>query len=111
MTEPLAPDVAPVLQADAQGRLTVHLTCVGGGYNLRGLRVADLCPECATPLGKSTEGRWLRFAEPQWLNAIARGATLLVAAALVGLGWRYGLYAMELFLLPSQPSQLSMARP
>jgi hypothetical protein len=47
-------------------------------YNLRGLPVAGLCPECGTPIGLSIRGDLIRFSDPVWVNRLAWAAKLLL---------------------------------
>ena len=72
MDSPLQPD--PVAQIiDASGAISTDVVCRRCGYNLRGLPPAGRCPECATPIGLSTSGDLLRFADPEWVDKLARG--------------------------------------
>lgn len=54
------------------------IPCRNCGYNLRGLREDMACPECGTAVGLSTRGDFLRFADPTWVDLIARGAAIIV---------------------------------
>jgi hypothetical protein len=56
--------------------IQVDTSCLHCGYNLRGLRVDGLCPECGSPIGRSVLGNYLRYSEVDWLQTIGRGATL-----------------------------------
>jgi hypothetical protein len=56
--------------------LTDDTSCIRCGYNLRGLSPDGLCPECATPIGRSLRGDLLRFADPDWLARLRFGASL-----------------------------------
>lgn len=69
---------------------TVCLTCE---YNLRGLGSDGRCPECGTAIGRSLRGDFLRFADPQYVRALAKGVTLMlwgVAVGIVGVILRSG---------------------
>lgn len=70
---------------DAQGVLSIDLECKRCGYNLRGLRQEGRCPECGTPIGLSTLGDLLRFADPKWVDKVALGLTILLWMILGGL--------------------------
>lgn len=67
------------------GVIDQDLSCKRCGYNLRGLREENLCPECGTPVGRSTTADLLRFADPNWVGRVAAGANLLVWALLLGI--------------------------
>lgn len=63
---------------DESGTLIADVLCRRCGYNLRGLPGAGHCPECGTPVGRSTLGDLLQFSDPQWLEGLARGANLVL---------------------------------
>ena len=50
--------------------------CPTCGYNLRGLKDENVCPECNAPVGQSLLGDRLEFANPRWLRRIGWGAFL-----------------------------------
>lgn len=75
--------------------------CVCCGYNLRGLHQNGACPECATPIGRSIRGDFLRFAEPEWVRRVAVGVLMLAVALIV---------ALLLGCLGAAVSLLSMSR-
>lgn len=56
--------------------------CVSCGYDLRGARRQDRCPECGTPISRTLEGCSLHAGEPEWLTRIGRGAGLAATAGL-----------------------------
>jgi hypothetical protein len=60
------------------GVLIIDVTCRRCGYNLRGLCEDGRCPECGTAIGLSTRGDLLRFAEPQWVDRLARGVRYIL---------------------------------
>lgn len=74
--QPAAAPVGPPL--DAYGAIADDIHCRQCGYNLRGLTEAHRCPECGAAVGLSTRGNLLRFAEPGWVERIARGGRLLM---------------------------------
>ena len=70
---------------DERGEIVVDHECKKCGYNLRGLREDGRCPECGTPIGLSTTGDLLRFADPEWVEKVARGLKIILWMILVGL--------------------------
>jgi len=70
---------------DERGEIVVDHECKKCGYNLRGLREDGRCPECGTPIGLSTTGDLLRFADPDWVEKVARGLKIILWMILVGL--------------------------
>ncbi len=77
------PDVPGLF--DERGEIVVDHECKKCGYNLRGLREDGRCPECGTPIGLSTTGDLLRFADPEWVEKVARGLKIILWMILVGL--------------------------
>ncbi|MCG3125283.1 MAG: hypothetical protein CHACPFDD_00100 [Phycisphaerae bacterium] len=67
----------------ADGSINQDITCKKCGYNLRGLRENGLCPECATPVGRSVTGDLLRFADPAWVGRVAFGLNLIVLGIVI----------------------------
>lgn len=67
------------------GAIQQDVACKRCGYNLRGLREDGLCPECATPIGRSVTGDLLRFADPGWVGRVAFGLDLLVFGIVIAL--------------------------
>ncbi|MFH0983023.1 MAG: hypothetical protein V2A79_16005 [Planctomycetota bacterium] len=65
------------------------MPCAACGYNLRGLTLVKVCPECGSPITRSVFGNQLRYSEPGWVEKLRRGAALLrwsiVASILLGL--------------------------
>lgn len=76
----------PQAPPDDEGRLRATLRCIPCGYNLRGLALDGVCPECGTPVRQSLLRDDLRLADPVWLRKIQRGLLLLMLAigAVVG---------------------------
>jgi hypothetical protein len=72
------PDVPKEAILDQNGALAVDTTCRRCGYNLRGLREDGRCPECGTAIGLSTRGDLLRFADPEWVEKLARGVRFML---------------------------------
>lgn len=77
----------PVTPPAVARRLTGDLWCIGCGYNLRGLSIRELCPECGTPVRATILG----VVDPK-----AHELAPLTAPRLVGVGliaWAVGLWA------------------
>ncbi|NUQ47946.1 MAG: hypothetical protein HUU22_18175, partial [Phycisphaerae bacterium] len=66
------------------GTVGEDLPCRKCGYNLRGLNPDRICPECATPVGRSIRGEYLRFADPDWVETMASGMNWIVTGLFVG---------------------------
>ncbi len=47
--------------------------CISCGYSVDRLEVTALCPECATPVERSVRGDALRYVNPEYVAALARG--------------------------------------
>jgi len=68
------------------------IPCIGCAYDLAGLTVDAVCPECATPIGETIDLERLVFADEGWLRAVRRGllcvqnapAMLLIAPMVYG---------------------------
>src|SRR3990172_7537522 len=92
------PSPAPArVQLDSAGHLDQDVICIRCGYNLRGLSLDRVCPECGTPIGRSLHGDLLRFAPPIWLAVLISGVNWILAGMLVkiiDLGLSLGLKAM-----------------
>jgi len=73
----------PTELLDAAGTIHLDLACRRCGYNLRGLRPEGRCPECGAAIGLSCYGDLLRFADPKWVETLARGATLVLWGTVV----------------------------
>jgi hypothetical protein len=88
------PDLPPPTATEAHfppeipdGPIGFDLPCRRCSYNLRGLLAVGLCPECGTPVGRSLQGDLLRFADPNWVERLARGGRLvMIGLTLVVLG-------------------------
>ncbi len=67
------------------GVIVEDITCRRCGYNLRGLGENGRCPECGTAVGLSIHGDLLRFAEPAWVEKLARGMELILVGIVTGI--------------------------
>lgn len=70
----------------ADGALEKDMFCSRCGYNLRGLTLEGLCPECGSPVSRSVHGNLLRFAHPEWINKLRKGIAVKLWGMLIGLG-------------------------
>jgi hypothetical protein len=52
--------------------------CRKCGYNLRMLSASGRCPECGTAVGYSLQGDLLRFMDPNWVETLSRGVSLVI---------------------------------
>jgi hypothetical protein len=68
---------------DAAGTIVCDVACRRCAYNLRGLGREGRCPECGTPVGVSTHGDLLRYADPAWVQRLNRGGNLVVTWLIV----------------------------
>ena len=83
-------------------RVAADLSCRRCQYNLRGMALGGLCPECGVPVALSIGDDLLCHAEPAWIDTVRRGVMVLfwttvsvVGVTLVGIfllpGLKYGL--------------------
>ncbi|MFG0284588.1 MAG: hypothetical protein ACF8R7_09220 [Phycisphaerales bacterium JB039] len=72
----------------AEVRVEYDQMCVQCGYQLRGLAVTGVCPECGTAIARSFRGDRLSAADPAYVGALQTGTRRLlvgiVALLLVG---------------------------
>lgn len=102
-----APRLSGQPPLDEQRSLTQDLPCSKCGYNLCGLSLQGVCPECGLSIGRSAPPGMLRFSDPQWLSQLASGMNLIVvgigasvvamvanllAACLLGGFWAYAFF-------------------
>lgn len=57
------------------------LRCGTCGYELRGLAMGGVCPECGASVAASLRPHALRWASPEYLATLRRGATLIEVGA------------------------------
>ncbi len=72
---PAHPDHGPVVVND--------LSCTGCGYNLRGVPISKVCPECGRAVELSLQGEILRFASPAYLKSIDLGLSIVLTSIFV----------------------------
>ncbi|UCD27929.1 MAG: hypothetical protein JSV03_12610 [Planctomycetota bacterium] len=73
---------ADKLILDSGGYIDQDVACIRCGYNLRGLLPERVCPECGTPIGRSTYGDLLQFCDPLWVRTLASGTNWMVGGIL-----------------------------
>lgn len=100
----IGPDVPGVDMPGASPSPTAvidhDLPCTQCGYNLRGLTSGMNCPECAAPVARSAHGRWLRFANAEWLDRLRRGVLLKLWSMLLSLVVSFGAAALVFMGFP-----------
>lgn len=69
--------VAPTIGLDDKGCVAEHVRCGKCGYDVFGLDVEGLCPECGTRLCVSLGNSRLLFADPAWIAKVASGVEVL----------------------------------
>jgi hypothetical protein len=74
------PPLSATVRLDERGCLDEDVPCRKCGYNLRGLSPDGRCPECGVAIGRSLQGDYLRFADPQWVQTLASGMNWILAA-------------------------------
>lgn len=96
---------------DAHGAIAEDSECKRCGYNLRGLKEDGRCPECGTPIGLSTQGDLLCFADPEWVEKVGHGMTIILWMMLIGviIGALAGFLAAVGFQLRTFTAVLSLA--
>jgi hypothetical protein len=60
------------MDSSTAGALSEDTPCGECGYNLRGLTVENLCPECGTPISKSMHRGLLRYSHPNYIWKLKR---------------------------------------
>lgn len=81
---PPTPPAPSVVRLDANGRIDEDVSCRKCGYNLRGLLPETVCPECATVVGRSLRGDYLRFADPAWVAQLFSGLNWIMYGVALG---------------------------
>lgn len=76
-------DMRPGVVDAATKTVCVDLDCRRCGYNLRTLAESGRCPECGSPVGLSTRGNFLQFANPEWAGKVAKGLQIIFAMIIV----------------------------
>ncbi|MHC5113724.1 MAG: hypothetical protein ACYTGP_04775 [Planctomycetota bacterium] len=70
----------PALALDDEGRITADVVCCHCGYDLRGLRLDDRCPECSAFVGGAVHGSTLDQCSEAWVALLRRGTLILAVA-------------------------------
>lgn len=70
-------EARPAGLLDDAGVVQLDLPCLRCSYNLRGLAEGANCPECGLPLARSIRGDFLAYADPAYVETLARGARVL----------------------------------
>ncbi len=86
---------------DSDGVINTDHLCRQCEYNLRGLREGSICPECGSPISISFRDDFLRFANPYWMQKVARGLFIILLMTVVriiahGSNRHIGLQASEI---------------
>ncbi|MEM9915414.1 MAG: hypothetical protein AAF911_10670 [Planctomycetota bacterium] len=68
---------------DEQQRIVCDLPCRSCGYNLFMIHSRANCPECGTAAHWSLVGDLLRFADAEWVQALAKGLAWLLVTTLL----------------------------
>ncbi|MEM8757332.1 MAG: hypothetical protein AAGF47_06080 [Planctomycetota bacterium] len=77
-----APDALPAQFAqrtpyDKQGMVTESVPCCRCGYDVRGLHLQAICPECREPVARSVVGDLLAFMPAERVRALHKGLGLV----------------------------------
>lgn len=75
ITGPAPPDPARAISD--------HRACITCGYDLIGLPVGGVCPECGTLAADSLRGILLQFASPDYLRSVRLGLSLVLSGILI----------------------------
>jgi hypothetical protein len=84
------------------------IACCACGYNLKYLQSDGRCPECGTAIELSLRGDWLGNSDPDWINQLTWGSTVLMSGALFHF---FGLCAAMLFRRTQPPLALGLFIP
>jgi hypothetical protein len=63
----------PLGSAAAHRLATQDVPCLRCGYNLRGLKIDGLCPECGAPIARSLHGNLLGYSAPEYVAKLQAG--------------------------------------
>lgn len=77
---PAAPPTPPTPPPLVLNRLQSCLKC---GYQLQGLPLGGVCPECGTPVQDSLKGYFLQYADPEYRRKVGLGLSLILNAILL----------------------------
>lgn len=76
------PTPNPYVAGVMSGPVPFSSQCRGCGYDLSGLDIAGLCPECSKPIFDSLQGDLLAFAPRHYLQSLHRGTVSILASIL-----------------------------
>jgi hypothetical protein len=99
------PSAAP----DDAGHIVDDQICRRCGYNLRGLRRDGRCPECGTAVALSLEGDLLRYADPRWVERLARGSRFILNGLSAALVCAIATGVLSAVTPPGSPGATAMA--
>lgn len=74
----------------ASGLVCADINCCRCGYNLRTLLETGRCPECGAPVGVSTRGNFLQYADPDWVSQVAKGLSIVFAMIIASIAINAG---------------------
>jgi len=81
------PPMCVPVKIDPTGHIDQDINCIRCGYNLRGLSVEGICPECGTAVGRSFQGDLLRFAPPEWIEKLASGMNWILVGIVISIAF------------------------
>ncbi|MBX3359492.1 MAG: hypothetical protein KF745_13815 [Phycisphaeraceae bacterium] len=76
-------EATPAVGAGGMDVLLERRSCIGCGYDLVGLPVGGVCPECGRPVADSLRGILLQFASKEYIGAALQGHTLVLGGILL----------------------------
>jgi predicted RNA-binding Zn-ribbon protein involved in translation (DUF1610 family) len=68
----------PASSSHLIGSVVTDLPCSHCGYNLKGMAKYRHCPECGTPVGRSSHSDQLRYSDPTWLRQLIKGIMWII---------------------------------
>ncbi len=80
------PPPLPFQGVNDHGVVVTARACRSCGYDLRGLTMADACPECHWPVKRSVSEALLVNSPPEYLRLLRAGITLVIVAQFASLG-------------------------
>ncbi|MBU0640865.1 MAG: hypothetical protein KKB50_18520, partial [Planctomycetes bacterium] len=77
----------PASLLDDTGTIESFLACRRCAHNLRGQPSAGRCPQCGAAIGLSRAGDLLRYADPAWVDRMARGLRFVLLGLTLTVLW------------------------